>query len=46
LKKQCINPNDNSFERKFLLGNTAHTFGMGGKVYAAVKLGKINENRK
>lgn len=30
LKKQCIDPNDNSFERKFLLGNTAHTFGMGG----------------
>ena len=46
LKQQCINPNDNTFERKFLLGNTVHTFGMGGKMYAAVKLGKINENRK
>lgn len=30
LKEQCINPNDNSFERQFYLGETKHTFGMGG----------------
>lgn len=30
LKSQCINPNDNSFERKFLLGDTPHTFALGG----------------
>ena len=30
LKKTCLNPNDNSFERKFLLGGVEHTFGMGG----------------
>lgn len=30
LKTQCIDPNDNSFERQFYLGETKHTFGMGG----------------
>ena len=30
LKQHCANPNDNSFERKFLLGGVEHTFGMGG----------------
>lgn len=30
LKNQCIDPNDNSFERQFYLGETKHTFGMGG----------------
>ena len=30
LKDQCIDPNDNSFERQFYLGTTKHTFGMGG----------------
>lgn len=30
LKEQCINPNDNTFERQFYLGETKHTFGMGG----------------
>lgn len=30
LKEQCIDPNDNSFERQFYLGETKHTFGMGG----------------
>lgn len=31
LKKHCADPNDNSFERKFLLGGVEHTFGMGGQ---------------
>lgn len=30
LKQHCANPNDNSFERHFLLGGVEHTFGMGG----------------
>lgn len=30
LKEQCINPNDNSFERTFEIGGLKHTFGMGG----------------
>lgn len=30
LKNQTITPNDNSFERKFILGGVPHTFGMGG----------------
>lgn len=30
LKQQCINPNDNSFERTFILGKNKYTFGMGG----------------
>lgn len=30
LKNQCIDPNDNSFERQFYLGPTKHTFGLGG----------------
>ena len=30
LKATCLNPNDNSFERKFYLGGVEHTFGMGG----------------
>lgn len=30
LKSQCINPNDNSFERKFIVGGLLHTFGLGG----------------
>lgn len=30
LKNHCANPNDNSFERKFVLGGVEHTFGMGG----------------
>ena len=30
LKSQCINPNDNSFERKFIIGGVQHTFGLGG----------------
>ena len=25
-----MNPNDNSFERHFILGGVEHTFGMGG----------------
>lgn len=35
LKQQCIDPNDNSFERQFYLGPTKHTFGLGGKMCAA-----------
>ena len=30
LKMHCADPNDNDFERKFLLGGVEHTFGMGG----------------
>ena len=30
LKATCMNPNDNSFERHFILGGVEHTFGMGG----------------
>ncbi|MDO5331422.1 MAG: hypothetical protein Q4E99_01970 [Bacillota bacterium] len=30
LKRQCINPNDNRFERKFVIGGVQHTFGLGG----------------
>lgn len=30
LKQQRINPNDNSFERTFILGESKYTFGMGG----------------
>lgn len=30
LKNHCSDPNDNTFERKFLLGEVEHTFGMGG----------------
>lgn len=30
LKAYCTDPNDNSFERKFLLNGVEHTFGMGG----------------
>ena len=30
LKSTCMNPNDNSFERHFILGGVEHTFGMGG----------------
>ena len=30
LKQHCANPNDNSFEKKFVLGGVVHTFGMGG----------------
>lgn len=30
MKNHCSDPNDNTFERKFLLGEVEHTFGMGG----------------
>ena len=30
LKELCVNPNDNSFERHFILGGVEHTFAMGG----------------
>ena len=30
LKSLCVDPNDNSFERTFVLGGVKHTFGMGG----------------
>ena len=30
LKSQCMNPNDNSFERTFVLGENKYTYGMGG----------------
>lgn len=30
LKSHCADPNNNEFERKFLLGGVEHTFGMGG----------------
>lgn len=30
LKAHCGDPNDNTFERKFVLGGKVHTFGMGG----------------
>lgn len=30
LKEQCIDPNDNSFERKFIIGGVAHTYSLGG----------------
>lgn len=30
LKQHCANPNDNSFEKQFVLGGVLHTFGMGG----------------
>ena len=30
LKALCVDPNDNTFERTFILGGVKHTFGMGG----------------
>lgn len=30
LKQLCVNPNDNSFEKHFILGGVEHTFAMGG----------------
>ena len=30
LKELCVNPNDNSFEKHFILGGVEHTFAMGG----------------
>lgn len=30
LKNLCVDPNDNSFERHFILGGVEHTFAMGG----------------
>ena len=30
LSELCVNPNDNSFERHFILGGVEHTFAMGG----------------
>lgn len=30
LKMHCADPNNNEFERKFILGGVKHTFGMGG----------------
>ena len=30
LKAHCGDPNDNTFEKKFFLGDVEHTFGMGG----------------
>ena len=30
LKSLCINPNDNTFERSFLLGGLVHTLALGG----------------
>lgn len=30
VKSLCINPNDNSFERQFYIGNTKHTLSLGG----------------
>ena len=30
LKNQCIDPNDNSFERKFIIGGVPHTYSLGG----------------
>ena len=30
VKSLCIDPNDNSFERQFYIGNTKHTLSLGG----------------
>lgn len=43
LKTQELDPNDNSFEKKFVIGDIPHTFGMGG-LHSESSAQKFNNN--